>query len=1490
MDKKLIILVCLVLISSLTVTSALAQKPEPPDTNGEDLPDHVPGEVLIRFYPWINSAQASLQMEQLDLKLKREIPVLDVKLVKLPPGLSVEEAISRINQRPGVEYVEPNYILQVAAETPVEIADQWGLSQIRAIDAWSTFPEPVTKEILLATVDTGIDQFQPDLAENMWNNPGETGTDGNGNDKTTNGIDDDANGLVDDWWGWDFVNNDNDPDDDNMHGTAVSSVMAGNKNGQGVAGVCPWCKVMSVKVMGANGTGTLDVVASGITYAAENGAQAINLSLTGPAGSLTLENAVNYAWNAGALVVAAAGNNGLNTIMYPAGYDKAMGVGSTNLSDSRSCFSNYAENYISVAAPGEAILVADINNTETGYGYYSGTSLSAPHVAGLAGLLLSQEPTPDKNQLRSQIENTAVDLGLLDFDPVYGYGRIDAYRAVTNDDSPVLPTQDLFSFSNSASGYAHARKLVRDTSGENDILHMIWHTQEGALYRIRHATSVDNGANWTPQSDVYNSPLETYHPALAADNQFLYVAIPRRSAPGAPYQIIFTRKTLTGGSWSTADTLMGGTYDAVRPDLYFDPTNDKLHLIASSLDNAPVVYYQASEDRGITWNSSVAEINPSTGTTGANSSTRYATIHASGNNIYIAARTVNTSFFTYYYLHTVRSTNGGQTWFDQTKISSYLAILTGEYGVSLAGVSNRVYMGYEVQGNIYFRYHDGATWSDFETLQLGDADNVYKWPTITQAEDGQAWMIFELNGELFMRHYDGSTWAPKESVGAGSYANLKLGTNGDKLEWTATQCSGAPFLVSYDSRTLGANNPPQANSQLVVTDEDTPVAVTLTGSDPDGDPLSFTVVSGPSNGSLTGSDSNLTYNPDPDFNGSDSFTFLVNDGTSNSSTATVDITVTAVNDSPVADDQGVTTEEDTAVSITLTANDVDGDSLTYSVVVGPANGTLSGSAPSLTYTPDVNYNGSDSFTFTVHDGSVDSNTAKVDIAISTVNDSPVADDLTVTTDEDTAVAISLTGSDVDGDELTYSVLTFPANGSLSGTMPDLTYSPNANFNGLDSFNFNVDDGNGKNDTATVTITVTAVNDPPVANPQALSTAEDTPVGITLTASDVDGDDLTYSVVTGSAHGALSGTAPNMIYTPGANYNGPDSFTFEVNDGSVASNIATVDITVTAAASVVDAVASGEIFVAGTVSGDYTNTHEDDGPREAITERDSGGKPIRRFSYLEHKWTFEVTPGNAVTLYANAWSSVSSDGDSFVFAYSTDDANYTNMFTVANTSDAGYVAYGLPASIQGTVYVRVSDSDQTAGNRDQDTVFVDHLYISSETQPGDPPIAPTGLNIIADSASQIDLAWIDNSDDEFGFKIERSLDGSSWSEIATVGANDTSYSDMNLSPNTTYYYQVRAYNSSGSSGYSNVASTTTPDGLSLEANGYKIKGKHTVDLAWGGGSISAVDIYRDGSEIAGANLDFAYTDQTNNKGGGSYLYQVCESGSSTNCSNTVQVDF
>ncbi len=357
------------------------------------------------------------------------------------------------------------------------------------------------------------------------------------------------------------------------------------------------------------------------------------------------------------------------------------------------------------------------------------------------------------------------------------------------------------------------------------------------------------------------------------------------------------------------------------------------------------------------------------------------------------------------------------------------------------------------------------------------------------------------------------------------------------------------------------NKAPVVVDRSVEVNKEESVSVTLTGSDEDEDVLSFTVLSQPKNGTLSGAAPALTYSPKANYSGSDSFTFKANDGKADSNTATVSISVASVNDKPVVAGQSVEVKEDGTVSITLTGSDEDGDDLSITVLSQPKNGTLSGTGPDFTYSPKANYSGSDSFTFKANDGKADSNTATVSISVASVNDKPVVAGQSVGVKEDGTVSITLTGSDEDGDDLSFTVLSQPKNGTLSGTGPDFTYSPKANYSGSDSFTFRANDGKADSNTATVSISVASVNDKPVVAGQSVEVKEDGNVSITLTGSDEDGDDLSFSVLSQPKNGTLSGTAPALTYSPKTNYSGSDSFTFRANDGSDDSKTATIMISV-----------------------------------------------------------------------------------------------------------------------------------------------------------------------------------------------------------------------------------------------------------------------------------------------------------------------------------------
>jgi type VI protein secretion system component Hcp len=226
-----------------------------------------------------------------------------------------------------------------------------------------------------------------------------------------------------------------------------------------------------------------------------------------------------------------------------------------------------------------------------------------------------------------------------------------------------------------------------------------------------------------------------------------------------------------------------------------------------------------------------------------------------------------------------------------------------------------------------------------------------------------------------------------------------------------------PFTLA-----LNPGHDPVANAQSIGTDEDTATAVTLSGSDADGDSLLFTVTSGPAHGTLSGTGANLTYTPAANYNGPDSFSYVANDGWTDSAAASVSLTVKAVNDAPVANAQSISTDEDTAKAVTLSGSDVEGNGLTYRVVSGPAHGTLSGSGANLTYTPVANYNGPDSFTYVANDGAADSAAASISLTVQAVNDAPAftSPAIFAVAENNTTIG-TVTATDIEGNPLTFAI-------------------------------------------------------------------------------------------------------------------------------------------------------------------------------------------------------------------------------------------------------------------------------------------------------------------------------------------------------------------------------------------------------------------------------------------------------------------------------------
>lgn len=362
------------------------------------------------------------------------------------------------------EYVEPNYIgygggqQHVMANNPddtyysrqyyLQNDGSFSLSNAKNdadIDmelAWEI--ETGDTSITVAILDSGLKLDHPEFEGRIWTNGKEE----------LNGIDDDGNGYIDDIEGWDFVNTDNDPTDDHGHGTNVTGIIgASSNNSRGYAGMDWNCKLMICKVINESNFGYYSWWADAIYYAVDNGADVINMSLGGSGSSKLLQDAVDYAYSKGVVVVACTMNTNVGTPFYPAGFPNAIAVGATNPDDSRSVpffwdaesGSNYGP-HVDVVAPGNYIYGLSYNSN-TNYGsYWGGTSQAAPQVAALSSLLLAQNPQRTPDDIRSIIRSTAEDqVGNPDedtegFDQYYGYGRINANMALQSQITSVVGT------------------------------------------------------------------------------------------------------------------------------------------------------------------------------------------------------------------------------------------------------------------------------------------------------------------------------------------------------------------------------------------------------------------------------------------------------------------------------------------------------------------------------------------------------------------------------------------------------------------------------------------------------------------------------------------------------------------------------------------------------------------------------------------------------------------------------------------------------------------------------------------------------------------------------------------------------------------------------------------------------------------------------------------------------------------------------------------
>jgi serine protease len=382
------------------------------DLSIKDKPVYVEDEIIVTFKKGYRKELEKVLIDKFGL-IKKEQKLYPDLFTVFKMGKAdddVKKIMEAVKSVDGIVAVEQNaWAYAFAPPNDPYYPYQWHMNKIGMEEAWEI---GAGNGPVVAVIDTGIKRSLEDLAR-------------------TNFV-----------GGWDFINDDNDPTDDNGHGSHVAGTIAQSTNNRiGVAGVAYEATLMPVKVLNANGSGPYSTIAFGIMWAVDNGADVINLSLGGSVNSPTLEYVINYAWNNGVVVVCAAGNNNVSTPFYPAAYANSISVVATDYADARAPYSNYGST-VDIAAPGgnlnvdlngdgygDGVLQQTCINGSDGYYFMQGTSMASPHVAGVAAMMKSVNSSLTNAQIKSQLYSTATDIGAPGFDNQFGHGLLNAFEA-----------------------------------------------------------------------------------------------------------------------------------------------------------------------------------------------------------------------------------------------------------------------------------------------------------------------------------------------------------------------------------------------------------------------------------------------------------------------------------------------------------------------------------------------------------------------------------------------------------------------------------------------------------------------------------------------------------------------------------------------------------------------------------------------------------------------------------------------------------------------------------------------------------------------------------------------------------------------------------------------------------------------------------------------------------------------------------------------------
>jgi hypothetical protein len=1087
-----------------------------------------------------------------------------------------------------------------------QVGNQWSLPRIGWDNLYGTVP--ASGSATVAVLDTGVDASHEDLQGQLV--AGTSILDGSAG--TT-----DANG----------------------HGTEMAGIVAAaTGNATGIAGVgYGGVKVMPVTVLGADGTGQDSDVIEGLVWAVQHNANVILMSFSNPGFSQSLQDAIDYAWANNLVVVAATGNDGSSAPQFPAGDRGVIGVSNTDSLDNLNGSSNYGDDTF-LAAPGTGILTTTAGG---GYSSITGTSASAAIVAGAAGLMRATSISAASNGvIVSRLAKNADAAGTA---TQTGNGRLNLERSALDTSTDSIEPAGAAPVGGGGpfvGPYVVAAKLNGQLLGQSNPACGPPAPLPGCPWQTNQLTG------W---AELQTAPLRLYFAAgqLGNDPQTFTISIDHAAGATAGLESLANfatsgNVTITGGIPGGITFTNGGdnwdyTFTASISDNNegFVSFNTKLRAGAHAFNGASLQVKGAGTLQFVKPNaapgtpdltvtkSGLSAVSPGQTftytlqyqnvATGSNSATgvqltdtlpanaTYVTGSCSGSCIYDSVSKTLTWNLGTIPAGSALATQTFQVTVDPTvgSVTNTAQILSAENDATPANntsIKTSSIVASSISGTVLtdpngdgIDQGDGTGLAGASVKLVIDSNNNGSYdpgpdalvggPTLTPATGDWAFTSGLLAGKRYFvlraspSGYT-STNAIPETVTTDNSTASKV--DNDQLTVVFTNATG-PFSSNNKFLAKVTNTAPVATAQSVTTNEDTAKTITLSATDADNNNLTFSIVGSPTQGSLgligtvTCSGTNpktctadVTYTPTANYNGADSFTFKANDGTTDSNTATVSITVTAVNDAPsftkgadqtVLEDAGAQSVSGWATAISAGPADESGQALNF--IVSNDNNGLFSTQPAiaangtLTYTPTANANGSATVTVQLHDnggtansGSDTSASQTFTITVTAVNDAPSftkGADQTVLEDAGaqsvTNWATAMTTGPGNESGQTLSFFTSNNNNALFSSQPTvsstgtLSYTPAANASGSATVSVTLSDNGGNANggidsvTQTFTITVTPVNDPPLADDETVSTVEDTSVDTpvsTLLAGDTDVDSSTLTVT--GVSGAVGGTA------------------------------------------------------------------------------------------------------------------------------------------------------------------------------------------------------------------------------------------------------------------------------------------------------------------------------------------------------------------------------